>query len=100
MTENYVFRNPHKSSFPNTDLPVDSVETGKGLGHLFLGPLTLKLVFNAFHGTRPKPLSWWMVILEAPEKLAGLCLCDKMLAEGRYKKFKVFHFLSGKSPQP
>lgn len=75
MTENYVLRNPHKSSFPNTDLPVDSVETGRGVGHLFLEPLTLKLSFNAFPWTRPKPLSWWMVILEAPEQLDPVCAC-------------------------
>ena len=49
----------------------------------------------------PTRLSWWIVMLEAPEKPALVCcLCDKRLAEGQYKKFKVFRFLSGKSPQP
>ena len=51
--ENYAFQNPHKSSFLNTDLPVDSIETEEGAGLLFLGPLTLSLIFNTVIGAAP-----------------------------------------------
>lgn len=74
------------------------VETGKGVGHFFLGALPLTVNFNAFYWLCPS-LSFMAddcTRSSGEGTWSSLCLCDKMLAEGQYKKFKGFHFLSGK----
>ena len=102
--KNYDFRYPHKSSFLNIDLPsaVSRVASGKGVGHFFLGVVSLTVNFNALYWMCPSLSFTVGDYTRSPEKARDpVCACvTKCQQKVNIKKLKFFISFQASSASP